>query len=250
MSERYTQTDRTKAMAIFALEQAIRSGHYDADYIPIIESCITAIRNAGANEVHILLNTPPTSNILNNFIGEKLYGTWAITKVNAEKKECQCLHSSPKEQEAPANNAKNDKATKKKPNAVLSVIFSIISLISFYISYGIINGVLSLIVYFLIKVPVLKILLKWIISAREDTLDGFILTMALFFSLMFIYWLISRITKNEGTMKLTMSIFGVLLIVLNTLALIGSIISNGELYSYIVAIIAGIFFLYQGRKNG
>lgn len=107
MSERYTQADRSKAVAIFALEQAIQSGRYDADYISVIKSCITSIRNAGTNEVHILLNTPPTSNILNNFVGKELYGTWAITNVNEEKQECKCSNSAPTEKESTINKMKS-----------------------------------------------------------------------------------------------------------------------------------------------
>lgn len=137
----------------------------------------------------------------------------------------------------------------KKPNAFFASILSVLALLGCYISYGALNVILSLVLYMLWEVPVVGVLIKLLISKREQSADEFVLTIAMIISLLFVCLVLSKVVKNEKTLNLSLFIFGVLIIVINGVALLGSIINGSGMYSYITAIIAGIYVVCVGRKN-
>lgn len=87
MSERYqdrhSTTEHERANAIIVLEHISKDSYYKFVHnltISEIEASITELRNADANEVRTLLNTPPISDMLNGFYGISIYGENAVRR--------------------------------------------------------------------------------------------------------------------------------------------------------------------------
>ena len=80
MSERYSETDRKRYIAIDILERTIKSDRYDDGYNHIINNLTIALRNAKDEDIDTLMNTPPISAILNSYLGLQVYGPHMLVK--------------------------------------------------------------------------------------------------------------------------------------------------------------------------
>ena len=139
--------------------------------------------------------------------------------------------------------------TKEKANAFLAIIFSLLAFLGFYLVSSITSGILALIFYFLVKIPLLKTLISWFLEVREDTLDGFILAISLVVAGILIHWLVTHLGKNERTQKVALSIFGMLLTILNIFFLVINLIAGNAIYVNILVVVVGISFFSTGIKK-
>lgn len=137
----------------------------------------------------------------------------------------------------------------KKANVLLSILFSVVSILGFYLLDGIIAIALGFAIYFLVEVPLVGVLMEWLLSIGGNTADSFVITISLICSYVFISMFISRLGKNEKTQKLAQSIMGVGLIILNVIFLISNLSTNDAVLSNILMIITGITLFVKGKQS-
>ena len=132
--------------------------------------------------------------------------------------------------------------------ALKAIPLSVLGLIEFYLIYGLIFLAIGLVFFVLSYIPVLSTLVDWLFHIRKDSPD----MVAVFVSTMLSGYLFTattnHIVKNKYTQKLTITLTGMSLIVINIICLIINLATNSEIFINILLLIAGLVIFYEGKN--
>lgn len=135
------------------------------------------------------------------------------------------------------------------PKIFKGILFSIISLVIFYLANTIIALLLSLIFSLLLEIPVVGNLINFFLKIGDNTLDAFVLAISVLISYMITSAFVGVADKEAPTRKLVLKILGIACIALNVIFLIFNLISGEPVYANLVMLLAGIGFIRSGNNE-
>lgn len=136
----------------------------------------------------------------------------------------------------------------KLTSTLASVPLSILGVLFVHLVYGLTNLIISLVFLGISYVPVLKLIVKLILLAGDNTPDMF----AMFFATMVAYHIfvaaVERIIKKVETRKLTLILTGIFLTVSNVFFVIINLIYRDPILGNALLSISGIAIFCKGRN--
>ena len=138
---------------------------------------------------------------------------------------------------------------KQKPSVGRAILFSIIGLAAFYISYLVLGFLLALLFGLLMRIPVIKDILAFLLRIRRDSPDVLIVLVAVYASCSAVSWMLGRFCDNTETLALSHRIFGIALLVLNILFLVINIKEGNKFFPNIIVGIAGVLMSFSGKAS-
>ena len=136
-----------------------------------------------------------------------------------------------------------------KAKAILaSIPLSVLSLLVFYLIYGIVFLIISLVFWLISYIPILNILVDLLLRIGENSSD----MVAIILSSTIAYYGLNKakdIIKQAEIQKYTLMFTGICLIILNALSLIINLMHNDAIIVNIVVAIVGIAIFYKGKTT-
>lgn len=140
-------------------------------------------------------------------------------------------------------------ALNKAKSIFLSVVFSVIGLLEFYMIYGLgilIVGLLFLVISY---IPILSAIVNWLLRIGENTPDAFAIMIAGFLAYFGTMATGEHIIKEKKTLKLTLMLMGILLAALNAIFLIVNLLYSDAILVNIILAFAGIVIFITGKNE-
>ena len=135
----------------------------------------------------------------------------------------------------------------KNPKIFVSILSAFAALVAFFISYLIIYLILGLIVEFVIDIPLIGFLFQKLLFVRGDSAASFVGTFSSLIAAVITIIFIYIINKHEPTCKLTCSISGITMMVVQGVSLIINLLSGAGIWINIMQIVAG-YIIYTCSK--
>ena len=143
----------------------------------------------------------------------------------------------------PADNPSN-----QKPHILQSVILAISSALIFYLAYGIIFFLHSLVILALASVPIIERIMLFLLNQWDAYLDGLVIMASCYYSSIIVLGFLSKFAKNEKTASLGLRIVAIVLFSLNVLFLFVNLVTSQSIYINACMIIASVTLYLYGNK--
>jgi hypothetical protein len=130
-----------------------------------------------------------------------------------------------------------------------SIPLSVLGLLEFYLIYGITLLVVSFVFWIISYIPILNILVEWLLRLGENTPDMFAMMVAVTLAYFGTVATTARIVKKEKTLKFTLILMGICLLLLNAIFLIINSIYHDAILINIILSIVGVVIIYKGKTK-
>ena len=137
---------------------------------------------------------------------------------------------------------------KQRPNVFLSIIFSLLAVVAFYIVATISIILFSVLIHLISIIPILKFLTNVFLANSGGFLMDIIYGVCAYLAVAIVGFISEKIIKKEPTRNLSLMITGIILVIMNVLFLIINLILGHSVIANIIFGIAGFILFHSGKE--